>query len=38
MREEKNPEVRRQALFWIGEFDSDEAAEFLLEIINDGGK
>ncbi|MCB1150472.1 HEAT repeat domain-containing protein, partial [bacterium] len=38
VREEKNPEVRRQALFWIGEFDSDEAAAFLLEIINDGGK
>lgn len=33
-REEKDPEIRRDAVFWIGRFESDRAAEYLLEVIN----
>lgn len=36
VRKEKSEDVRQQAVFWIGQFDSDKAAEFLLELINEG--
>lgn len=35
VRDEKSGEVRQQAVFWIGQFDSDKAADFLLELINE---
>ena len=34
-RSEEDPEIRRDAVFWIGQFDTDEAAEYLLEVINE---
>lgn len=33
-RAETDPEIRQNAMFWIGQYDNDKAAEFLLEIIN----
>jgi HEAT repeat protein len=33
-RTEKDRELRKNLLFWIGQSDSDEAEEFLLEVIN----
>ena len=34
-RGEDDPGVRRDAVFWVGQFDDERAAEFLLEIINE---
>ena len=33
-REEQDTELRKQAIFWIGQSEADGAEEFLLEIIN----
>jgi HEAT repeat protein len=33
-RSEKNPELRKKAIFWIGQFDSEEAAKFLQQLID----
>jgi len=33
-RQETDPEIRQHVVFWIGQYDNDKAAEFLLEIIN----
>ncbi len=33
-RTETDPEIRQNTIFWIGQYDDDEAAEFLLEVIN----
>ena len=35
VRIEKDPELRKTAIFWIGRFDNDRAVEFLYEIIAD---
>ena len=32
-RQETDPEIRQHVVFWIGQYDNDKAAEFLLEII-----
>ncbi len=32
-RKEKSPELRQQAVFWVGRFDDERAAEFLMEVI-----
>ncbi|HEX7119298.1 MAG TPA: HEAT repeat domain-containing protein [Longimicrobiales bacterium] len=32
-REESDPELRKKAIFWLGQSDDPRAAEFLLEII-----
>jgi hypothetical protein len=34
-RTETDPEIRRDAVFWIGQFDSDKAAQYLIEVINE---
>lgn len=34
VRTETDPEIRRDAVFWIGQFDNPRAADFLLEIID----
>jgi len=34
IRMEEDPEIRQEAVFWVSRFDSDRAAEFLLEVIN----
>jgi hypothetical protein len=33
-RAEEDPEIKQNAVFWIGQFDSPKAEDFLLEIIN----
>ena len=33
-REEEDPQLRKDAIFWIGQSDAEGAEEFLLEIIN----
>lgn len=33
-RTETDPEIKQNAVFWIGQFDSPEAEDFLLEVIN----
>ena len=33
-RNEDDPEIRQNAVFWVGQFDSPKAEDFLLEIIN----
>ena len=33
VRHEDDPEIRRDAVFWMGQFDDPRAADFLLEII-----
>jgi HEAT repeat protein len=33
-RNERDSEIRRDAVFWIGQFENDRAAEYLLEVIN----
>jgi len=35
VRMENDPEIKQEAVFWISRFDSDRAAEFLLEVINE---
>jgi HEAT repeat protein len=35
IRMEDDPEVKREAVFWISRYDSERAAEFLLEVINE---
>jgi len=35
IRMEDDPEIKQEAVFWVSRFDSDRAAEFLLEIINE---
>jgi HEAT repeat protein len=35
IRTEDDPEVRREAVFWISRYDNERAAEFLLEVINE---
>ena len=35
VRNEEDPEIRRDAVFWMGQFDDPRAADFLLEIINE---
>jgi HEAT repeat protein len=34
VRTEPDPEIRQNAVFWIGQFDDPRAAEALVEIIN----
>jgi len=34
VRDEDDPEIRQNAVYWIGQYDSDKAAAFLLEVIN----
>jgi hypothetical protein len=34
-RAEKDPEMRKQLVFWIGQSGDPAAEDFLLEIIND---
>ena len=34
-RMEDDPEIKQEAVFWVSRFDSDRAAEFLLEVINE---
>jgi hypothetical protein len=31
---ETNPELRKKAIFWIGQSDSEEAARFLQQLID----
>jgi len=33
-RTETDPEIKQNAVFWIGQFDDERAAEFLLEVLN----
>ena len=33
-RQEKDPEIRQNVMFWIGRFDNDKAAAYLVEVIN----
>jgi hypothetical protein len=33
-RNEDDPEIKQNAVFWVGQFDSPKAEDFLLEIIN----
>jgi hypothetical protein len=33
-RTETDPEIKRDAVFWIGQFDSERAAEYLMDVIN----
>ena len=35
VRLEDDPEIKQDAVFWVSRFDSDRAAEFLLEVINE---
>jgi HEAT repeat protein len=35
IRIEEDPEIKQEAIFWVSRFDSDKAAEFLLEVINE---
>ena len=35
IRMEDDPEIRQEAVFWVSRYDSDRAAEFLLEVINE---
>ncbi len=35
IRLEDDPEIRQEAVFWVSRFDSERAAEFLLEVINE---
>lgn len=35
IRMEDDPEIRQEAVFWVSRFDSERAAEFLLEVINE---
>jgi len=35
IRMEDDPEIKQEAVFWVSRFDSDRAAEFLLEVINE---
>jgi len=35
IRNEDDPEVRQEAVFWVSQFDNEQAAAFLLEIINE---
>jgi hypothetical protein len=35
IRLEDDPEIKQEAVFWVSRFDSDRAAEFLLEVINE---
>jgi HEAT repeat protein len=34
-RTETDPEIKRDAVFWIGQFDSERAANYLLDVINE---
>ena len=34
-RTETDPEIKRDAVFWIGQFDNDKAAQFLLDVITE---
>lgn len=34
-KDETDPEIRRDAVFWIGRFDNDKAAEYLMQVINE---
>ena len=34
-RTETDPTIKRDAVFWIGQFDSERAADYLLEVINE---
>jgi HEAT repeat protein len=35
IRSEDDPEIRREAVFWVSRFDNEKAAAFLLEVINE---
>lgn len=35
IRMEDDPQIRQEAVFWVSRYDSDRAAEFLLEVINE---
>jgi len=35
IRLEEDPEIKKEAVFWVSRYDSDRAAEFLLEVINE---
>jgi hypothetical protein len=35
IRMEDDPEIKQEAVFWVSRFDSERAAEFLLEVINE---
>jgi len=35
IRMEDDPEIKHEAVFWVSRYDSDRAAEFLLEVINE---
>ncbi len=35
IRMEDDPDIKQEAVFWVSRFDSDRAAEFLLEVINE---
>ncbi|MCP4571778.1 MAG: HEAT repeat domain-containing protein [bacterium] len=35
LEKETDPDVRGEAVFWIGQFDDPRAAEYLLKVIND---
>lgn len=34
-QDETDPEIRRDAVFWIGHFDNDRAAEYLMQVISE---
>ena len=34
-RTETDPEIKHDAVFWIGQFDSERAANYLLDVINE---
>jgi len=35
VKQETDPEIRREAVFWMGRFDDPRAEEYLMEIINE---
>ena len=35
IRTETDPEIKRDAVFWIGQFNSERAADYLMEVINE---
>ena len=35
IRMEDDPDIKQEAVFWVSRFDSERAAEFLLEVINE---
>jgi HEAT repeat protein len=38
VKEEKDPELKSNAIFWLGQIDDDRAMEMLEEIIDGGGR